>query len=162
MRRKRGDTHPLLARPGSPKDHEVRVAVRRDLVMDLRVRGYSVKRIAEEIQVSKDTVGKDIRECLLDLKQTTRETAEQVRDIEVARLDEMLFGVWAKAIDGDEKAITAALKIGERRAKLLGLDAPVKQELSGPDGKPLRTFVDLIREVEPTPTEPESPPTDDT
>ena len=31
-------------------------------------------------------------------------------------------------------AINSALKIMERRAKLLGLDAPVKAEVSGPDG----------------------------
>jgi len=65
--------------------------------------------------------------------------AESVKDadviiaMEVERLDAMLMAVWAKAKKGDVAAVDRVLKIQERRAKLLGLDAPTKtaSELSG-------------------------------
>lgn len=49
---------------------------------------------------------------------------EDVRALEVDRLDRMLVAVWQRAMTGDSKAMDQALKISERRARLLGLDAP--------------------------------------
>ena len=71
------------------------------------------------------------------LKKTLQEPAEDVRKIELERLDALLLAVWGKARKGDYFAIDAALKILARRAKLLGLDAPVKQILTGQDGGPV-------------------------
>jgi hypothetical protein len=34
--------------------------------------------------------------------------------------------VWTKALNGDVRAVDSVLRIMERRAKLLGLDAPTK------------------------------------
>lgn len=36
-------------------------------------------------------------------------------------------------------AIDRAVRIMDRRARLLGLDAPTRKEISGPDGKPIQT-----------------------
>lgn len=47
---------------------------------------------------------------------------EQLRAIELARLEEMHKAVWEKAAQGDRDAIADVLKIMERRAKLCGLD----------------------------------------
>ena len=71
------------------------------------------------------------------LKATLREPAEELRELELARLDAMLLPLWRRIQRGDEKAIDRALRIMERRARLLGLDAPTRGQLSGPDGKPL-------------------------
>jgi hypothetical protein len=71
------------------------------------------------------------------LKATLREPAEELRELELARLDAMLLPLWRRVQRGDEKAIDRALRIMERRARLLGLDAPTRGQLSGPDGKPL-------------------------
>ena len=35
---------------------------------------------------------------------------------------------------GSDKAVNSVLRIMERRSKLMGLDAPVRHELSGPGG----------------------------
>ena len=35
---------------------------------------------------------------------------------------------------GNDKAVNSVLRIMERRSKLIGLDAPVRHELAGPNG----------------------------
>ena len=78
------------------------------------------------------------------LKATLREPADEVRDLEVARLDAMLLPLWRRVQQGDERAVDRALKIMERRARLLGLDAPSKSEQSGSDGEPLKIVVEHV------------------
>ena len=60
-----------------------------------------------------------------------------VRSLELARLDEMLLGLWGKASRGELQSVDRVLKILERRARYLGLDAPQRQSLEGPDGGPV-------------------------
>lgn len=50
------------------------------------------------------------------------EAAEEMVAMESERLDGYLFALATKIKAGDEKAINTAIKISERRAKLLGLD----------------------------------------
>ena len=67
-----------------------------------------------------------------------------MRDLEAARLDAMLLPLWRRVQQGDERAVDRALKIMERRARLLGLDAPSKSEQSGSDGEPLKIVVEHV------------------
>lgn len=64
-------------------------------------------------------------------------------DEEVEGEDGSMERVMVKLEDPKVKfdAINSALRIMDRRAKLLGLDAPVKAELSGPDGGPIQQQV---------------------
>ena len=55
----------------------------------------------------------------------------------MARLDGMLEKLWPKARRGEVAAVDRVLKISERRAKLLGIEAPVRIETTGKDGKPI-------------------------
>jgi hypothetical protein len=48
---------------------------------------------------------------------------------ELVTLDDLQGAVIAKALGGDLQAIWAVLKVMDRRSKLLGLDAPEKQEV---------------------------------
>lgn len=61
--------------------------------------------------------------------------AEEVRTLEVARLDAMLLALWPQVKQGNQGAIEKALKVEERRAKLLGLDAPAKIAPTDPTGE---------------------------
>lgn len=72
-----------------------------------------------------------------ELDELTKEPAEKLRTVEVARLDRLLKAMWAKAMKGDVTRVDRCLRIMERRAKLLGLDAPTKQEHTGKDGAEL-------------------------
>ncbi len=61
---------------------------------------------------------------------TIQQPADEVRRLEVARLDAMLLAVWTKVREGDPAAVNSALKIMHRRALLLGLDAPVQARVA--------------------------------
>lgn len=55
-----------------------------------------------------------------------RESARELRDLELARLDDLLLGLWADARKGNVAKIGRVLKVMQRRADLLGLDAPTR------------------------------------
>jgi len=58
------------------------------------------------------------------LRKTIQQPADELRELETARLDDLLRGIWVEARKGNVAKIDRALKIMARRANLLGLDAP--------------------------------------
>jgi hypothetical protein len=62
------------------------------------------------------------------LKGTLREAADELRTLEVLRLDALLESIWPQATPSNRqpnlRAVDRVLAIMERRAKLLGLDTP--------------------------------------
>ena len=54
--------------------------------------------------------------------------ADEFRALEQVRLDALQFALWARAEQGDLVAVDCVLKIMERRARLLGLDATKRAE----------------------------------
>ena len=60
------------------------------------------------------------------LRAVFREPARELVDLELARLDALLAGLWADACKGNVAKIDRVLKIMARRAALLGLDAPTR------------------------------------
>ncbi|EJL77462.1 hypothetical protein PMI12_01725 [Variovorax sp. CF313] len=62
------------------------------------------------------------------LKRTLQEPADDVRKLELGRLDAMFMPVYADACRGDLAALNSALNIMTRRARMLGLDASVRTE----------------------------------
>src|SRR5262249_7331072 len=69
------------------------------------------------------------RDCTVVLDELAAEglhAAGQVRALELSRLDELHRALWPLGLRGDLQAIDRLLKIAERRARLLGLDAPTK------------------------------------
>lgn len=69
------------------------------------------------------------------LARLTAEPAAELRELEVLRLDRMLQAIWDQVIRGNHGAIDRALRIAERRARLLGLDAPQKFAPTTPGGE---------------------------
>jgi hypothetical protein len=53
-----------------------------------------------------------------------QEPADELRGLELERLDRMQEGLWDKAIRGNLRAVDRVLKIMKRQSQLLGLDAP--------------------------------------
>jgi predicted transcriptional regulator len=97
----------------------------------LRVAGYTLEEIAEGLG---ETV-EDVQEMLLAAGESRgRKSAEALRistQLEVDRLDVMLKAVWPGVQAGDLGSIDRAVKLLERRSKMLGLDAPeVRAQLS--------------------------------
>ncbi len=109
---------------------EDKIEARQADVIRLRVAGFNFREIAAELRVSVSTAHADYVEAMKKIRETTRESAEEVRSVELDRLDRMIRALETKAFgDGDTRAIDTLLKVSERRAKLLGLDAPEKHDI---------------------------------
>jgi hypothetical protein len=97
---------------------------------ELRLTGMSLDRIAKETRLSKGTVHNRIQ---AEIAARVLPLADEVRKMELDRLDRWLEKLDAQ-IQDDEAAgrvarnIEVAVKVAERRAKLLGIDAPEKVE----------------------------------
>src|SRR5690606_34877588 len=104
--------------------------------LELRKQGLTYRQIAA--QTGYKSAQAAHKAVMTALQRTTQEPADEVRKLELERLDALLFGVWEAAINGDDKAVNNALRIMERRAQLLGLDAPVKIEVAAPNQGPVQ------------------------
>jgi hypothetical protein len=69
--------------------------------------------------------------CSVSRRDATLAT-EQVRKIELARLDEMLVKVYENAVKGDLLSVDRLLAIHDPRAKMTGINAPEKIQEVGP------------------------------
>jgi len=112
--------------------------------LNLRMAGHDYRTIAKELGVSIKTAYFDVQRTVVYLAQHERVLAENVRALELARLDSMQAYLWPAIARGDTFAIGAQLKLMERRAKMLGLDAPTVVEMNL--HRPLRecTFEELM------------------
>jgi hypothetical protein len=93
--------------------------VRQRQALELRKAGLAYSGIGEAMGISRNRAYRLVKKALLKI---IKEPANEVLTMELSRLDHLLFAVWDKASLGDPIAINSALKIMERRAKLLGLD----------------------------------------
>ena len=82
--------------------------------------------IAAELGRPEPTVKYWVLEELRRLDADELTHANTARRMELERLSMMGAGIWAQATSGDFNAIDRYLKIMERRAKYLGLDAAVR------------------------------------
>ena len=78
--------------------------------------------IGEMLGYSHEQARQDIQSVLATLVAETKDSAQEVLALELARLDDIQVNVYLEALQGNERAIGTVLKIMERRAKLLGLD----------------------------------------
>jgi hypothetical protein len=97
----------------------------------LRKAGLTYQAIADAIGVTKNAAWKLVG---VALKETIQEPADELRTLELERLDALSEVLWPMAMAGDLHAHDRYIRLMERRAKLLGLDAPVRKELTGKDG----------------------------
>ena len=96
-------------------------------VLELRRTGMTYVEIAK--QVGYNGPGAAWKACQRALTKTLQEPAEAVRHFELERLDAFLTYLWQKIERGDTRAIDTALRVMDRRAKYLGIDAPVKAQV---------------------------------
>lgn len=152
--------HKNAGRPeGRGRGHDsidAELHARRLQALDLAAQGYSVRTIAAQLGIAKSTAHEDIGWAMAA---TMQPAADQIRALEIEKLDaleESALGVQLRdhvvlyqgepvEIDGrvvlDDgprlQAIDRRVRIADRRARLLGLDAPTRSEVTGAGGAPL-------------------------
>jgi hypothetical protein len=100
--------------------------------LELRKRGLNYTQIGKKLGCARSTACRYVLSELENLADKCREEAVHVRDLELQRLDDLYLIAYRAIIDGyDLAGIDRCLRIMERRAKLLGLDAAEKVEHSG-------------------------------
>lgn len=103
--------------------------------LELRLAGVTYQQIADELAYAgRQGAYKAVESAL---KLTLQEPAEALRRLSSERLDRATLAIWRAVSAGDLRAIETMLRIEARRARLLGLDAPARSELSGPEGGPI-------------------------
>jgi hypothetical protein len=115
-------------------------ADRREKALSLRRKGWSLRAIAAHLKCGVTTAADDVRDALAELAEHTREYTTQHRELELERLDAMTKRIEKFAREHPEKRLDAdesLLKVMQRRAKLLGLDAPTTTQITGANGAPL-------------------------
>lgn len=113
-------------RKGETARDRLRGAALRSRCVELRRSGKTYEEIGAEVGISAQGAWKHVRVALDAINAKTGEDATELRTLELLRLDRYLAGLDAAAAAGDVGAVNAALKVAERRARLLGLDAPAK------------------------------------
>jgi hypothetical protein len=114
---------------GAAPGHRERVAERQADAMRLRVAGASFAQIARQLGVSKQQAFRDTRRALDETLAHRDGSADSYRELELSRLDALLVACWKFATAGSAEHVRACVRIAERRARLLGLDASVRQQI---------------------------------
>ena len=99
-------------------------------ISGLRIRGWTYPDIAREVGVSVATAYRAVQRSLALIRAESAENAHEWREMELQRLEVMWKSLSPRGEDGEWRIdkLDRSLKIMERRAKLLGLDAPEKHQ----------------------------------
>jgi hypothetical protein len=97
-----------------------RVQMRRAL--DLRSMGASYQKIGQGMAISKTRAYQLVMAGFFELDADLKDTAASLRELELLRLDAIVLAHWPARANPRNAEIL--IRVSERRARLLGLDAP--------------------------------------
>lgn len=106
------------------------LAERRELVAANLLAGVKYRQMAKKFDVSLGTIANDVKQILKAWHTETNRDTEEWATLEAARLDSMLQSIWKEVMDGNTQYMDRALRIMERRARLLGLDKPIQTDIT--------------------------------
>lgn len=112
------------------KAQRAATAQRRRQAIALRLAGADLQTIADRLgYAGRAAVCVDLRRAHDVALADASHDLETWRALELARLDRLQAAVWADALAGNVRAVDAAVRIIDRRCRLLGLDAPQRHEV---------------------------------
>jgi len=106
--------------PTSPRRIEARKREEQALTLRLARMGYA--QIASKLGYRSPSGAQQA--VVRAMERLPMEPAEELREWELRRLDELERALWPKALKGSAPAVHAIIRCMERRAKYTGLDAP--------------------------------------
>lgn len=127
-----------MKKPRSPAQKQ-KSASRRKTALQLHVEGYTFEAIGKHLGVTRQRAHQLVTEELDAAAKERSALAMKALDTDLERIDFVLRSLAPKVTKGNDKAAAAYLRALDRRAKLLGLDAPTRTDttLAGPDGGPV-------------------------
>lgn len=122
-------THP------SARQSEIEREARRKRVASLLLAGVRDQtRIAEQLGTSQPTVSRDIKAIEAEWAQSAVQDIAAAKGHDLERIERLIAALWGDAIKGKWLATDRVLALMQHRAKLLGLEAPERLDLSGKVG----------------------------
>lgn len=103
---------------------------RQEQVAELRLHGLTLRKIAAELGVSHVTILNDMKKVRAVWRQNMTASYEEFVAVEMARYDQLARALAPGIERGDLKAIDTAIRLADRRARLLGLDSPQLHEVA--------------------------------
>jgi hypothetical protein len=128
------------------------IAIRREFVARCLRRGMSQRKIQRELfqegysspsnpekPISIGTVNRDVQKIRIEWAERRIQSIDDWVSEEIAKLDSLENVLWEKlhALDDIheiDKMISQIVKVADRRAKLLGLDAPTRMKIGADEG----------------------------
>lgn len=114
--------------PTAPK--RTVAAERRVQALELRKAGHTYQDIGDILGISGQAAHKHVVKALEVIRNKISEEAEALRTLEVQRIDNLFLVMYKRAEKGDYNAVDRCIRLMERRAKLLGLDAPTNTNVN--------------------------------
>lgn len=115
----RGDNEVELPRVAGRHRNTAVAAERRRRAVELVLRGMTYQQVAHELgYANRGTVHRIVATAL---REREAESIDDLRVLELDRLDALQSTYWFQATGGDIRAAMVVLKIMDRRARLLGL-----------------------------------------
>ncbi len=138
-KRKRGppgttSNMPQILRGPGLQAKMARTAAKRKEALELRINGATYEQIGARMTCSSMSAHRYVNEALKDIP---ADRAKQLREIEEGRLDLLTVRLNNERREKGADRVRidlALLKVSESRRKLLGLDAPTRNEHTGKDG----------------------------
>lgn len=107
-------------------DNKEQLQDRRNKAYDMRLRGMTYRQIGAAMGVSHVSAQKWVKDYL---EAVTLPLVDEVRKQEVDRMHRYLEVLDARIDDGDDKAVSLAIKVSERLCKMLGADMPTQVQV---------------------------------
>lgn len=124
--------HALKKRQGQGESvtspRRLQAADRQRQALEMRKDGHTFEAIAKALAYQGRSSA--YRAVMAGLQKTLQEPADELRKLELERLDKAAAAIVGRVEDGDLQAIDRWIRISESRRKLLGLDGPAKVDIT--------------------------------
>jgi len=108
------------------QDRKIAALERKMKALELRKAGVDYMTIAKRLGYASASGAHNAVKAALKL--TLQEPADDLRKLELERIDAALSAIWTQVMKGNHGAVDRFIRLSERRARLIGLDAPQKIE----------------------------------
>jgi hypothetical protein len=139
-----------MSRKKAPK--AINIVDRRRKALELRRAGDTYESIAQAISkelklknYSRSRAFEDVRFALEELNREFSLEAQELRRLETEKIDRLESALWPLALVGNVKAADALKGLMDRRARLLGLDAPIQLLVDQAVNQELAQAVDRLQ-----------------
>ena len=123
--------------PGESKTspRRIKAVQRQKQALTLRLSGASFEQIAVALGYASKAGA--YMSVMAGLAKVPEPEAKAYRKLNLERLNRGRLGYWRNLEKGDPRSVELEIKTQERETRYLGLDAPIRAEITGKDGGPV-------------------------